>query len=68
MEFHEIGVKHDSDSQKRSDEEAGSSFFESEDSYEFDAFNDDTKDEISDKRIHLETSRRELRDFSISFQ
>ena len=48
MEFYEIGVKHDLASQKRSDMEAGSSIFESVDSSEFNASNDDTEDEISD--------------------
>ena len=48
MEFHEIDVKHDSASQKRSDKEAGSSIFGSQDSSECDASNDDTEDEISD--------------------
>ena len=48
MEFYEIYVKHDLASQKRSDMEAGSSIFESVDSSEFNASNDDTEDEISD--------------------
>ena len=48
MEFYEIDVKHDLASQKRSDMEAGSSIFESVDSSEFKASNDDTEDEISD--------------------
>ena len=48
MEFYEIDVKHDLASQKRSDMEAGSSIFESADSSEFNASNDDTEDEISD--------------------
>ena len=47
MEFYEIDVKHDLASQKRSDMEAGSNTFESENSSEFDASNDDTEDEIS---------------------
>ena len=48
MEFYEIDVKHDLASQKRSDMEAGSSIFESVDSSEFNASNDDTEDKISD--------------------
>ena len=48
MEFYEIDVEHDLASQKRSDMEAGSSIFESVDSSEFNASNDDTEDEISD--------------------
>ena len=48
MEFYEIDVKHDLASQKRSDTEAGFSIFESVDSSEFNASNDDTEDEISD--------------------
>ena len=48
MEFYEIDVKHDLASQKRSDMEVGSRIFESVDSSEFNASNDDTEDEISD--------------------
>ena len=48
MEFYEIDVKHDLARQKICDMEAGSSIFESVDSSEFNASNDDTEDEISD--------------------
>ena len=48
IKFFAIDVKHDLASQKRSDMEAGSSIFESVDSSEFNASNDDTEDEISD--------------------